>query len=175
LPRIRTLTPEGTSGMTRAEFADTAESLSCRHCGHLGLIEYRPPSGADMVGARCPACLRNDPLMGVQWLPKDSVARRRPAVASEPTAEEIWAAYGDHCAYCGKPKALCLRLRIGLEKQHVVPVVLGGGDGALIPFCARCQQGSAAALKETRNIMGEIDTLDGIIKRIETAHPELRT
>lgn len=160
--------------ITREEFASRRESLICQHCGHIGLVEYRPPSGADMVGARCPACLRNDPLSGVQWLPKDSASRRRPRVASEPTADEVWTAYGDHCAYCGKPKALCRRLRIGVEKQHVVPAVFGGNDGPLIPLCARCQQGSAAALKETRDLLRELESLDHIIARIETKHPELQ-
>lgn len=48
---------------------------------------------------------------------------------------------------------LCEQLGIGLTAQHVRPVVLGGAEeSTLIPFCARCQQGSTAALAETRGI-----------------------
>jgi hypothetical protein len=65
----------------------------------------------------------------------------------------VWAANGDHCAYCGKSRDLCERLGIGLTVQHIRPVVFGGAvDSSLIPFCSRCQQGSTAALAETRGI-----------------------
>lgn len=31
----------------------------------------------------------------------------------------------------------------------------------MIPFCSRCQEMSAAALRETRSVVGEISRLDG--------------
>lgn len=160
------------NGLTREAFARQRKELGCQHCGQVGLDEYRPSSGADLVGARCPGCGSLRPLAGVQWLPKDSATRRRPRSAISP--EDVWMANGDHCAFCGKSRTLCLRLGVGLTVQHVVPVVFGGEDSVLIPFCARCQEASVAALRETRNILGELESLDAIIKRIEAAHPELR-
>ena len=124
-----------------------------------------------MVGAQCPACLSRPPLEGVQWIPKDSAAARRPKPAIAP--DEVWRVNGDHCAFCGKPRWFCERLGIGLTAQHVVPAVFGGGTGPLIPFCARCQEASVAALKETRNVLDALNTLDTIIQRIEAKHPEL--
>lgn len=83
---------------------------------------------------------------------------RRPS--GIPPGPEVWEANGNHCAFCGKPRWLCDRLRIGLTAQHVVPVALGGAWGPLIPFCARCQAMSAAALQETLNVVEEIVRLD---------------
>lgn len=158
--------------MTRDEFDEQRATLACRHCGVVGLVAYRPSNG-DMVGAMCPGCESKAPLAGVQWLPKDSARARRPKMAATP--DEVWTLNGGHCSFCGKPDWLCKRLGIGRTMQHVLPAVFGEGSGPLIPFCARCQEASAAALKETRNVLGEIDTLDTIIKRIESRHPELRS
>jgi hypothetical protein len=110
----------------------------------------------------------------MQWLPKDSARARRPHAPGDPTPDAVWTANGDLCAFCGKSRTLCVRLRIGLTMQHVRPVVLGGERGPLIPFCARCQEASRAALQETRDIMRELESLDTVIRQIEARHPELR-
>lgn len=156
--------------MTLAEFEGTAPSLVCKECGHVGLQLDR---NANNGGVRpcCPACGTKTPLAGVQWLAQQHHKPRR--LPGRPTTTAVWDANGNHCAFCGKPRALCERLNIGLSSQHIVPVVFGG-EGPLIPFCARCQEASAAALKETRNLLGELDSLDAIIKRIEAKRPELR-
>jgi hypothetical protein len=159
--------------MTRTEFEEQRATLICRHCGGVGLEQFSPGPSDALVGARCPWCLRNHPIDGIQWLPKDSAGARRPRVGKV-TTDEVWEANGNRCAFCAKPRALLDRLHIQATVQHVVPVVYGGGEGPLIPFCSRCQQASAAALEETRLVLGEIDSLDGIIKRIEEKHPELR-
>jgi hypothetical protein len=100
------------------------------------------------------------PLAGVQWLAQRDHKPRRPS--GVPTGPEVWEANGNHCGFCGKPRWLCDRLRIGLTAQHVTPDVFGGVAGPLIPFCARCQAMSAAALQETRNVVGEIVRLDDV-------------
>ena len=89
-------------------------------------------------------------LDGVQWLAQGAVKDRRPKLGPRATAE-VWAANGDRCSFCGKSRTFCKSVGIGLTVQHVQPVVFGGGDdGPLIPFCARCQQSSVAALAETQ-------------------------
>lgn len=156
--------------MVLADFEEQAAQLACRHCEHVGLALNRNTNNGG-VRPCCPVCGSMTPLVGIQWLSQGNHKPRR--VPGTPSGPEIWTANGDHCAFCGKPRSLCERLKIGLTAQHVVPVVFGG-DGPLIPFCARCQEASAAALKETRNLLGEIDSLDAIIKRIEAKRPELR-
>ena len=99
------------------------------------------------------------PVAGVQWLAQRDQKPRQPS--GIPSGPAVWEANGNHCAFCGKPRWLCDRLRIGLTAQHVTPVALGGIWGPLIPFCSRCQEMSAAALRETRSVLGEITRLDG--------------
>jgi hypothetical protein len=161
--------------MTRSEFEKQRAQLPCQGCGHVGL---EPEVNANNGGVRprCPACGSKTPLAGIQWLPKDSAEARRPrSLPGQPSTEQVWAANGDHCAFCGKPRLLCERLGIGLQAQHLHPVLFSQDEalGPLIPFCARCQQASAAALEETRRILGTLTSLDAIIARIERAHPEL--
>jgi 5-methylcytosine-specific restriction endonuclease McrA len=136
-----------------ADFNAQRDELACRQCGAVGLTIERNPNN-NGVRPQCPSCGSKSPLRGVQWLRQNRADDRRPRRwAGDPTTEEVWAANGDHCAYCGKSRALCERLGIGLTVQHVRPVIFGGAaDSSLIPFCSRCQQGSTAALAETRGI-----------------------
>jgi hypothetical protein len=98
---------------------------------------------------------------------------RRPTLGPTATAD-VWEANGNRCAFCGKSRTLCERLGLGLTVQHVLPVVYGGGDASpLIPFCARCQQASAAALAETQRVERHVWSLQEVIDRIEQANPEL--
>lgn len=159
--------------MNLVEFEAAQSSLSCQHCNHLGLaIEHNPNNNGRRP--RCPACRSTSPLAGVQWLPQGAVARTPVARRGDPSGPEVWAANGNHCSFCGKPADLCRRLNIGLQAQHVQPLVMGGGESPLIPFCARCQEMSRAALMETRDLLDCLGGLDAIIKRIEAARPELR-
>jgi 5-methylcytosine-specific restriction endonuclease McrA len=136
-----------------ADFNAQRSELACRECGAVGLTVERNPNN-NGVRPQCPRCGSKSPLRGVQWLRQSTAEDRRPRRwAGDPTTEEVWAANGNHCAYCGKSRALCERLGIGLTVQHVRPVIFGGAaDSRLIPFCSRCQQGSTAALAETRGI-----------------------
>ena len=159
--------------MNLVEYEGSRHSLSCQHCGRLGLdIDYNPNNNGRRP--RCPACGSTSPLSGVQWLPQGAVARTPVARRGDPSPAEVWAANGNHCSFCGKSVDLCSRLGIGLTAQHVQPLVMGGGESPLIPFCARCQEMSRAALMETRNVLDCLGGLDAIIQRIEAAHPELR-
>ena len=155
--------------MTLSEFEQAASALACQQCGAVGLALDRNTNNGG-VRPSCAACGTKAPLAGVQWLSQGHHKPRR--LPGSPSGPEVWTANGNHCAFCGKPRALCERLRIGLTAQHIVPVVFGG-EGPLIPFCARCQEASAAALKETRNILGEIESLEAIIKRIEEKNTDL--
>lgn len=155
--------------MNREEFEQRRADLCCRHCGAVGLeTEHNPNNGG--VRAVCPGCGSKQPLLGVQWLPKATAKRAR---AGTVTTSEVWEANGNHCSFCGKSRALCERLGIGLTAQHVVPFAEAGDDWPLIPFCSRCQQASAAALAETRRVQETVGGLDAIIQRIQKQNPEL--
>jgi hypothetical protein len=160
--------------MCLRDFLEQHASLVCAQCGVVGLdVERNPNNGG--VRPICPHCGSRAPLAGVQWLKQRSAHGRRPRrFSGDPTTLEVWKANGEHCAFCGKSRELCQRLGTGLTIQHVHPVVLGGAlDSPLIPFCARCQQMSTAALQETRRVEAGISTLRHIIRRIEEKAPHL--
>ena len=158
--------------MTLGEFRAQFVGLQCRHCHAIGLVES--PRNANNGGIRplCPACGSVSPLDGVQWLSQNAARDRRPALGPKAT-EDVWEANGNRCSFCGKSRALCDRLGIGLTAQHVIPVLYGGEDGPLIPYCARCQQASVAALEETRRVEEHTAGLRAIIDRIQKRFPEL--
>lgn len=149
--------------MTLEEFTRAKAGLSCRECGHVGLVAVENPNNGG-VRPGCPSCGLSTPLAGVQWL-KRTKRVNRPSGAYE--TSEVWGANGNVCAFCGKTRLECERFKIGLTVQHVIPYSEPGGiDGPLIPFCARCQQASAAALAETQRIRRYLETLEEQIARI---------
>jgi hypothetical protein len=96
---------------------------------------------------------------------------RRPP--GDPSPTEVWQANGDVCAFCALTRAECHEYGIGITVQHVVPVFMGGGDGPLVPFCARCQQASTAEQEKQRRIRERHGSMWDIIKRVEKNHSEL--
>lgn len=154
--------------MTVTEFIDTRGTLRCQKCSHVGLEEYRPEN-TNHIGARCPQCGSKAPLAGVQWFSQNGSAQAlRRARRSGTDVRDVWRAAGDHCGFCGKSWDLCCRLKIGRTVQHVQPVMFGGAEeGLLIPFCARCQEMSRAALLETRDVMTEVESLEQVIDRLK--------
>lgn len=153
--------------MTVAEFLECKDEMVCRECHAVGFIlsERNPNNGG--VRGICAKC--GSP--GTQWLAQQMV--RTPKRGLRDTMA-VWLANGDHCSFCGKTRQLCSRLGIGLTAQHVVPFAEAGDEWPLIPFCARCQQASLAALEETKRVTRTINDLDSIIRRIEEKNPELR-
>jgi len=143
--------------VTVQEFEEQRNGLRCQHC-QASTLELERNVNNGGVRPVCAACRSRSPLAGVQWLAQRDQKPRRPS--GIPSGPAVWEANGNHCAFCGKPRWLCDRLRIGLTAQHVTPVALGGVWGPLIPFCSRCQEMSAAALRETRSVLGEITRLD---------------
>jgi hypothetical protein len=160
--------------MTTVEFDAARSELLCRHCGHRGLEVERYVSN-NGVRPVCPACGSKTPLLGVQWLGQGgsrlSVQHRRKGPIDE---RALWQAAGDHCTFCGKSWALCEQLGIGRTAQHIWPLLFGGESSPLVPFCARCQEMSRAALLETADVMECIRSLEGVIARIEARFPELK-
>jgi len=149
--------------MTLDEFNAAKADLSCRHCGTVGLVAVENTNNGG-VRPGCPSCGDAVPLAGVQWL-KRTKRVNRPSGAYD--TAEVWEANGNCCAFCGKTSLECERFKIGLTVQHVVPFSEPGGiDGPLIPFCARCQQASVAALAETRCLRRYLETLEDQIARI---------
>lgn len=158
--------------MTVLEFEAQRAQFACRHCQTLGLELERHPNN-NGVRPVCPHCRSKAPLSGVQWLTQNGAADRKLRRGHTPAPADVWQVNGNHCAFCGKSRVECERLGIGLTVQHVVPVVFGGEDGPLVPFCARCQEKSVAELRETRDVRGVLAGLDEIIARIERNNPEL--
>lgn len=160
--------------MTVIEFEKTCGTIACQKCGNLGLEVYRPING-NHVGAQCPRCGSKTPMAGVQWFAQNgsSQAMRRTRRSVE-ELREVWVASGDHCGFCGKSWDLCCRLKIGRTVQHVHPVMFGGAEaGLLIPFCARCQEMSRAALLETRDVMNEFESLEQVLIRLRLKYGEV--
>lgn len=155
--------------MTRDEFETQRHQMVCQHCGHEGLDKVYNPNN-NGVRPLCPACGSRTPVAGLQDLPKTRVKAPKRGIVD---TLSVWTENGDHCSFCGKSRALCERLGIGLTAQHMVPFAEAGDDWPLIPFCARCQQASAAALAETKRVAQVVGDLDAVIRRIEAAHPEL--
>jgi hypothetical protein len=160
-------------GLSMVEFEAQRANLACQHCQHVGLEVERNPNNNGLRPI-CGHCGSKIPLSGVQWLTQNGAANRKLRRGQTDTPLNVWLENGDHCAFCGKSRTLCERLGIGITVQHVVPVVLGGDQGPLIPFCARCQEMSVAALRETRDVQRTVGSLEEIIARIEHNNPELR-
>jgi len=147
--------------MNVTEFEHTKAAQRCLRCGHVGLDTYRPANG-NHVGARCSNCGSKSPLT-LTWFSQNGSAQHieRPRQSAH-DVRETWELWGDFCAFCGKSWTLCERLHIGRTVQHVYPITLGGAeDSSVIPFCARCQEMSRAALLETLDVMREIKRLEG--------------
>jgi hypothetical protein len=146
-----------------SDFNAARDQLTCQTCGHVGLTLERNQNN-NGIRPVCPECGSKSPLQSVMWLRQDRAEKRRPRrVSGDPSTIDVWIANGDRCAYCGKSRSLCELLGIGLTVQHVEPVIFGGAEGSpLVPFCARCQQGSAAALAETRLIEGFISYTENV-------------
>jgi len=121
--------------------------------------------------AKCPTCGSVSPLPGVAFLPKTETKTPKRGVVD---TLSVWEVNGNHCTFCGRSRALCERLGIGLTAQHVCPFSEAGDDWPLVPFCARCQEISAAQLRATRDIVNTLAPLDAVIKRIEALNPEWR-
>lgn len=152
--------------MTLDDFNTHCATMLCQQCGAVGLDTFHNPNNNGMR-PQCSHCGSGQPLKGVMWLSQNSALARRPKRPSgDPTPAEVWEVNGNHCAYCGKTKEECEKYKIGITVQHVHPFADGGAESPLIPFCARCQQGSVAALAETERIRRHMVTLEDQIGRL---------
>jgi hypothetical protein len=134
-----------------SEFEEQRERLACGRCGIIGRLEIYKQPNANGIGAHCPNCGSKAPLAPDIWFQqdgtKDHVRRMRHDTA------KIWEEWGDHCSFCGKNSAICEILGIGLQAQHVWPIMFGGPeDGPCIPICARCQEMTRPLLLESRAV-----------------------
>lgn len=152
------------------EFEERRPTLTCQHCGHVGLALSKRNANNGGVRPLCPSCGSVTPLEGVSWL-KQAPVKTPPRGKYD--VEEIWTACGNHCTHCGASRELLKRLEIGLNAQHVVPFWKAGDSFPLVPYCARCHQESTARQEVTRRIEDRETEMDAIIKRIEARHPEL--
>lgn len=153
--------------MTAEEFDSQRAALACQQCGAIGL-EVLHNVNNNGLRPQCPHCGSGQPLRGIMWLSQNSAAKRKVTrPSSDPTPAEVWEVNGNCCAYCGKTKEECEKYGIGITMQHVLPFADGGIDGPLVPFCARCQQGSVAALAETQRIRRRMETLEEQLARMK--------
>jgi 5-methylcytosine-specific restriction endonuclease McrA len=159
--------------MTLDDFNAQRPDLACQQCGSIGLEVCRNINN-NGVRPHCPHCGSGQPLKGVTWLSQNNAQARRPKrPSSDPTPADVWEVNGNHCAYCGKTKEECEKYGIGITMQHVHPFADGGEESPLIPFCARCQQGSVAALAETQRIRKRVVTLEDQINGLREKQREL--
>lgn len=157
--------------MTRDEFENAKETLTCQHCGHVGLRGKHYPNN-DGMRAECPACLSLSPLPNVQFLPKEELRKPRPRPGD---VDDVWTSYGDCCTHCSAGRAFLEHIGIGLTVQHVVPEWKDPDrKSPAVPYCARCHQESSARQQTTRRMESRDDALGQIIRRIEEKFPELR-
>jgi len=150
-----------------ADFEAQRDRLSCRLCGHLGLVGVTNENNGG-IRAGCPACGCSNPIAGVQWLRKqDAQSRKLRRPSGDPSTQGVWKANGDRCFFCGKTREECQEIGMGLTIQHGVPFAEPGGpESALVPFCSRCQQASVAAQAEMRAHRDNRTRLMDIIDRL---------
>ncbi len=143
--------------MKLADFETMKDLLKCGRCGGVGLETYRQPN-AGGVGARCPHCGSKAPLAPDIWFTQDGTKDHIRRTKHDTI--KVWSENGSHCSFCGKSDALCKLLGIGLQAQHIHPVMFGGAeDGVLVPICARCQEMTRPLLLETRAVMNALAEL----------------
>ena len=160
--------------MTVDEFEAQQTTLICQHCGKGDLVLVENPNNGG-VRPGCLSCQSYQPLALVTWLKQNKAKKRqvkRPV--GDPSPDEVWEANGNYCAYCGKTRGDCETYGLGLSSQHVIPFHLPGGpDSPLVPFCSRCQQGSAAALAETERIRRAFEGVQRQLMRIREKQHEV--
>ena len=143
--------------MRLSEFEGRKNSLRCGRCGAQGLETYKQPN-AGGVGARCLSCGSKAPLAPIIWFQQDGTKDHVRRMKHD--TKDVWEKWGGHCSFCGKSDALCKLLHIGLQAQHVWPVMFGGSeDGPVVPICARCQEMTRPLLLETRDVMNALAEL----------------
>ena len=153
--------------MTVEEFEEKRATLTCVQCGAGHLTTVMNPNNGG-IRPTCVACGSSAPLRGVQWLKQQSATSRKvKRPSSDPSTAEVWQVNGDCCGFCGMTKEECERYHIGLTIQHVVPFVEGGIDGPMVPFCARCQEASRAALMRTLNLRRYHESLGEQMVRLQ--------
>ena len=132
----------------RAEFEERKYELACTHCGSASLSvrddhNIIHPGG----GVWFEECNRFQ-----YWLGKDRAENHRPRLKSG-TIDQVWDAWGSHCAHCELSREYLSVLGVGLTVQHVPPFKGTGKDEYLIPLCNWCQQDSATKMKRLETLV----------------------
>jgi hypothetical protein len=68
-----------------------------------------------------------------QWLPQFSRRRSNPI-------RSLVAGVEPRCYICGMTEDQLTRFGRGLQTHHVVPHVVGGDEGPMIPLCTQCHE-----------------------------------
>jgi len=107
---------------------------TCPHCGVAGTIELFDEPANGGLGLRCTACQVRRPWQELpQWLPQFSRRRSNPIRSLVQGTEP-------RCYLCGMTEEQLKRFGRGLQTHHVVPHVVSGDDGPMIPLCTQCHE-----------------------------------
>ena len=143
----------------RSEFEERKPELACSKCGspRLSIRDDCPevhPGGGVWCGDE--GCGRFQ-----YWLGKDRAENHRPRLKSG-TIDQVWDAWGSHCAHCGLSREYLSVLGIGLTVQHVPPFKENEKDENLIPLCNWCQQDSASKMKRLETLVKRLSEKFGM-------------
>ena len=105
----------------------------CPHCGIVGKIELFDEPANGGMGLHCTSCGARPWKELPQWLPQFSRRRSNPIRSLLQGAEP-------RCYLCGMTEQQLKQFGRGLQTHHVVPHVVGGDDGPMIPLCTQCHE-----------------------------------
>ncbi len=129
--------------MTKKEFDECRDTLTCQGCHIAGHIHAQEAAFPHEWEIRCQNCGRH-----IRFLKKEKNKDKRPTLKPG-TIDRVWEEYGNRCACCGiTAKNIIEVLGIGRTVQHAPPYKYVKNEGKLIPFCTWCQNFSASRMKE---------------------------
>jgi hypothetical protein len=142
--------------VNRADFESAAASLTCKFCGASD-FEIRDSEHHPGGGVWCSSCNRHQ-----FWLGIDRAENHRPPL-KRGTTDQVWAAWGETCSFCGLNEDELDFLGLTKTTQHCPPFKEAGHDGAFfIPLCSWCQQDSASRMKRLQSLVARLRERAGV-------------
>lgn len=125
----------------------------CCQCARLGMVRERTEHGNEQVV--CPHCGCKAPWIKLLYLKQTHTTRRKP-YPLDASLDEVWARFDDRCVVCSRTKDELAVLRVGRERQHVVPYADAQHRGPIVPICGRCHAIATVLQKDAAVMRGFI-------------------